>query len=170
MSRASPPPGARTVAPRDRLDYLDIQHAELPWSVTALEAWQRMKSQRSPVFALAVRIRDVISRWFGVAPIGGLSPTTKADLKPGDRLDFFTVEHIDPAVLALVVRDRHLDTMTCVSVEGRSVFVTASVKTHNLFGRIYMIPVGPAHRLIVRRFLRGMIRAMETEGPAGKAA
>ena len=169
MRRASPPARARIVAPLDRLDYLDIQSAELPWPVTALEAWQRMKSRRSLLFALAVRLRDVVAGCFGVAPIGGLSTTTEADPKPGDRMDFFTVDHIDLAVLALVVRDRHLDTMTCVSVEGSTVFVTASVITHNLFGRIYMLPVGPAHRLIVRHFLRGMVRAMAAERPAGTA-
>lgn len=169
MRRAALPAGARIVAPLDRLDYLDVQRAELPWSVTALEAWHRMKSQRSPLFAFAMRLRDIVAGWFGVAPIGGLSATTEVDPQPGDRMDFFTVDHIDPAVLALVVRDRHLDTMTCVSVEGRTVFVTASVVTHNLFGRIYMLPVGPAHRLIVRHFLRGMVRAMATERPAGTA-
>jgi hypothetical protein len=30
----------------------------------------------------------------------------------------------------------------------------SSVKTHNTFGRIYMMVVGPAHRLIVWAMLR----------------
>jgi len=163
MTARGLPAGARRIAPRASLSYLDVQSAVLPRPVTALEAWQRMKAQRSPIFALAVRIRDVVSGWFGVEPIRGFSAAPAPDPKPGDRLDFFTVEHIAPDALALVVRDRHLDTMTCLSVEDRTLFVTASVVTHNLFGRIYMLPVGPAHRLIVRRFLRGMVRAMEAE-------
>ncbi|MEM9855606.1 MAG: DUF2867 domain-containing protein [Pseudomonadota bacterium] len=38
--------------------------------------------------------------------------------------------------------------------------MTSSVRTHNLFGRLYMIPVGVAHRWIVRGMLRKLARKL----------
>jgi hypothetical protein len=39
--------------------------------------------------------------------------------------------------------------------------VTASVLTHNWFGRFYMLPVGPAHRLIVWALMRRLRRELQ---------
>jgi hypothetical protein len=46
-------------------------------------------------------------------------------------------------------------------VAERVVTVTASVVTHNAFGRLYMLPVGPAHRLIVDHYLRRVKRQLD---------
>ncbi|MEL7521783.1 MAG: DUF2867 domain-containing protein [Cyanobacteria bacterium J06553_1] len=56
--------------------------------------------------------------------------------------------------MVLTERDRHLDVMTCISINGPTVSITSSVLIHNWFGHAYMIPVGIAHRWIVRRMLR----------------
>lgn len=54
--------------------------------------------------------------------------------------------------------------LTCVTATpegtGTRVAITSSVRTHNLFGRAYMIPVGPAHKLIVAVMLRRLARAL----------
>ena len=72
-------------------------------------------------------------------------------------MDFFLIERLEDAMMTLTVRDRHLHVMICIEIKGCTVSITASVVTHNLFGRLYMFPVAPAHRLIVwlmlRRFL-----------------
>ncbi len=81
----------------------------------------------------------------------------------GERLDFFLVERAEPDLLVLTERDRHLDVMTCLSTAGREVAITSSVITHNLYGRAYMVPVGIAHRLIVRTMLRRLVREMAQE-------
>lgn len=109
---------------------------------------------------LAFRIRDAISARFGVARIGGFSGARVTEVRPGDRLDFFLVEGISDRQLVLTARDRHLDVMISTDMEGARVTVTASVVTHNAFGRAYMIPVAPAHRLIVWLMLRRLRRAM----------
>ena len=131
--------------------------------MTPVEAWGRIMADPLPGLALAFRIRDAVSARFGVARIGGFSgaPVGAHVVAPkvGDRLDFFLVEGAEPGRLTLTARDRHLDVMICVT-GGRRLGITASVVTHNRFGRAYMWVVGPAHRLIVRVMLRRLLRGL----------
>lgn len=115
---------------------------------------------------LAFRTRDAISTLFGVKRIGGFSGRRVEAVQVGDRLDFFLVEHVTPDMLVLTERDRHLDVMICLTVTERLLTVTASVVTHNAFGRVYMVPVGLAHKLIVSRKLRRLERRVVQGTPA----
>lgn len=144
------------LAPMSELDFFDTQSCVLPQALTALQAWQKAQSRPMPVLKLAFRVRDMISGWFGVRQIGGFSGELPQNLQVGDMLDFFLVEHLSADILTLTVRDKHLDVMTCVSVAGKALTVTSSVTTHNTFGRFYMLPVAPAHKLIVRSMLKGL--------------
>ncbi len=103
---------------------------------------------------LAFKIRDTISALFGVRRIGGFSGKRRDHVREGDYLDFFLVERIEANMLVLTARDNHLDVMTCITTGAGSVSITASVITKNFFGRLYMLPVGPAHRLIVWNLLK----------------
>jgi Protein of unknown function (DUF2867) len=152
------PRDAQLVAPRDKLNYFDCQIVTLPHAVTALEAWRLVMARPLPGMKLAFRIRDAISARFGVARIGGFSGAAVVNPQVGERLDFFTVEAIRDDLLTLTARDTHLDVMICVTVAGAEFAITASVIPHNWFGRLYMIPVGPAHRLIVWAMLRHLRR------------
>lgn len=145
---------APLVAPPEQLDFLDRQTVLLPAPITVLEAWNRIRSQPLPLLDLAFRIRDAVSARFGVRRIGGLGTAPSDGVRVGERLDFFLVEHAGADLLVLTERDRHLDVMTCISTQGVKLTITSSVVTHNLFGRAYMVVVGPAHRLIVRAMLR----------------
>jgi len=64
--------------------------------------------------------------------------------------------------LVLTERDKHLDVMTCIATQGPLVTITSSVKVHNWFGRAYMVPVGLAHRRIVRGLLRRVSRSVQS--------
>ncbi|TQM89921.1 uncharacterized protein DUF2867 [Roseinatronobacter monicus] len=149
---------ADLVAPREMLDFHDARGIDLPHPMTALEGWTLAMRQPLPGVALAFRIRDAISARFGVKRIGGFSGRMDQAPKVGDKLDFFEVERIEPEILTLSERDRHLDVVTCITTHGQRLTITSSVKVHNLFGRLYMIPVAPAHRLIVSALLRRMRR------------
>ncbi len=155
------------LAPAKELDFLDTQSVVLPAPVTPLEAWNIMHAKPLPGMKLAFRLRDAISACFGVKRIGGISRAPKAAVKTGDKLDFFLVEALSDEVMTLTVRDRHLDVMTCVSSSSGVLSVTSSVKTHNLFGRIYMIPVRPAHKLIVALSLKRLRREFDRRAVAG---
>lgn len=148
------PPEARLIGPRDTLGFLHSRSVELPGPITALEAWRRVMARPFPGIGLAFWLRDAISARFGVARIGGFSGTWVGQVRPGDHLDFFLVEAASDRLLALTARDIHLDVMIAITAEDRRVGITASVRPHNAFGRAYMIPVAPAHRLIVWWALR----------------
>ncbi len=152
------PSHAQLIAPRAELAYMDCQSVTLPAPITALEAWRVVMAKPLPGLGAAIWLRDTISARFGVARIGGFSGDRMDDPQVGEHLDFFLIEHIDDQVLSLTARDTHLDVMTCVTVEGAQVAITASVVTHNWFGRLYMLPVAPAHRLIVWAMLRRLRR------------
>lgn len=146
------------VAPRAALAYHDCQTLTLPQPMTPLQVWQRMMARPLPLIGLAFRIRDAIAARFGVKRIGGFTGSPVAEVQVGDKMDFFLVEKITPTALTLTERDRHLDVMISVVVEGDELAITASVVTHNAFGRAYMLPVAPAHKLIVWAMLRRLKR------------
>lgn len=149
------------LAERPQLDYYDSQSGLLNADCSALEAWNAATSSPSFLLSLAFKIRDALSRPFGVRRIGGFSGRHRENVETGDMLDFFKVEHSAPDCLVLTERDRHLDVMTCVSVKDRQLRITSSVQTHNWFGRLYMLPVGIAHRPIVRNSLRRAQNALK---------
>lgn len=155
----TPPPHAQLVAPVADLAYLDWQTITLPAPITPLQAWRMVMATPLPGMRLAFRIRDAISARFGVARIGGFSGAQPVQPRVGDKLDFFLIEAISDSVLTLTARDRHLDVMTCITSAGCDLAITASVITHNRFGRAYMLPVAPAHKLIVWLMLRRIRRA-----------
>lgn len=151
--------GIPVLAPISELSYFDSRSAVLPEPMTAVAAWNLMMSKPVPLLGLAFRIRDGISSLFGVKKIGGLSGKPVGFVQPGDMVDFFLVEKVDDEVLVLTARDRHLDVMTTITTHGGVLTVTSSVKTHNFFGKCYMLPVGPAHRMIVNHMMKQLPRA-----------
>ena len=155
----------RTLRKVSELDYHDSRSVQLPAQITALEAWNLMTAEQGMPMRLAFRTRDAISSLFGVKRIGGFSGTRRETVEAGDYLDFFLVEHSAPQMLVLTERDRHLDVMTCVSMADRVLTITSSVVTHNTFGRLYMLPVGPAHKLIVNSYLKRLKRKLQGMEP-----
>ena len=149
-----------TLGPAASLDYYDSQAVTLARPVAPLEAWNIIMASPQPVLRAAFAVRDAISARFGVKRIGGFSGARVGQVAAGDYLDFFLVEDVTPDHLVLTERDRHLDVMTCVSCEGPELTITSSVVTHNLFGRAYMLPVGIAHKVIVRGMLDRLARAV----------
>ncbi len=160
--------GVTLVAPRGRVTYLDSQSMDLPGEMTPLQVWDRIMGAGLPLLPTAMRLRDRIGGLFGIAPIHGFSRVRSHDPRPGEKLDFFTVEAIGPTAMDLVVRDHHLDVLVSVLTGDRRLTITASVASHNLTGRLYMLPVGPAHRLIVRAMLRRLRRTLADETRAAK--
>lgn len=158
MTPTSP---ALTLRPLSELDYHDCRSISLPESITPIEAWNLMTGDQGPLMRFAFKTRDTISSLFGVKRIGGFSGRQREAVKAGDRLDFFLVEHSAPEMLIMTERDRHLDVMICLSIEDQRLTVTASVVTHNAFGRAYMLPVGLAHKLIVSSDLRRLKRVLD---------
>jgi len=155
--------GATLIGPLSDVHYLDVRSLDLPCAFTPLEIWDRMMATGLPGLKLAFRLRDRLAGLAGIRPIGGLTTKRTATPKPGDMLDFFTIERIDDEEMVLIVRDRHLDVLISVLTANRRLTITASVHNHNWLGRLYMIPVAPAHRVIVTLMNRRLARQLAVE-------
>ncbi len=109
----------------------------------------------------ALRLRDRIGGLFGIQPVGAFSretranPPDRASVAKGDRLGIFTVLDIDDDELFVGEDDRHLDYRMVFrrDQEGGRFIVAMMLRTHNLLGRLYMLPVAPVHRHLMRRML-----------------
>ena len=148
------------LAAKDHLSFYDSQSLHLPETLTAYQAWCLVMARPLPFLRTAFAIRDAVSARFGVKRIGGFKAPPETPPIPGDHLDFFLVERSDPQILTLTERDRHLDVMTCITTHDQVLTITSSVITHNTFGRAYMWPVAPAHRLIVWLMLRRLAKSL----------
>lgn len=108
-----------------------------------------------------LRLRDAMAAPFGVTPVarrGPLSSGARPAPKVGDRFSIFTVRAVDARELVLGIDDSHLDVRISFLKrmgDNPTYLCCAWVKTHNLIGRIYMLPVAPFHQLIVRMMMSG---------------
>ena len=148
---------ASLVAPRSELNFLHSASAAISTDWTAFRLYCFTTHSTPAWLKGAFAVRDKISQHFNVEKIGGFSGRAPNQAPiVGEKLDFFTVEAISDEKLVLTSRDSHLDVMVSIDLIGqdtREVFITTSVKTFNMFGRLYMLPVAPAHGVIVKRML-----------------
>jgi Protein of unknown function (DUF2867) len=114
----------------------------------------------------AMRLRNRLVSLLGLKDLGGLStvnPSKNAsEYKPGDRVGIFTLLSTSETEVLLGDSDKHLDVIVSVhrqqstSGDQAVVTVTTVVKVHNWLGRLYMVPVRPAHRYIARAMVRAI--------------
>jgi hypothetical protein len=104
---------------------------------------------------MALRNRVVV--WFGLRHAGdwrqALRPTG-ADWAPGDRVGIFTLHSIDDDEVIVGDDDHHLRVLLSLrrlpagGGQPARVVISTVVHLHNTLGRLYMLPVTPAHRVI----------------------
>lgn len=83
-------------------------------------------------------------------------PSSAADLGPGDAAGIFTIRSVCEQEVVLEILDSHLDVILSVYRHDDAtarLTVSALVFYHNRIGRLYMLPVGPMHKLVVRAIL-----------------
>lgn len=147
------------IAPRERLCFYHQDTGPVTRGTTAFDAYLTMTRPPSLPLKTAFWIRDRLSRLGGVQPIRGfLSPCPTAPSATGELLDFFTVHRLTDDQLCLTAIDTHLGVMLDLQLHREGpihdhLVITTSVETYNRFGRLYMLPVAPAHGMIVRRML-----------------
>jgi len=103
-------------------------------------------------------VRNRVVQLFGLKDLGCL---TRVDLGredasygQNDRVGIFTLTSNTPDEVLVADLDKHLDVYLSLSrlpvkSDGtRDIVVSTVVRTHNLLGRVYMLPVGPFHKII----------------------
>jgi len=167
--------------PRETEVPLNSRAAELLKGASFYDAW-RINSARVDRSALehflaaaattprwvntAMSVRNRVVQLFGLKNLGALDnlerTTEPKTYKPGDRIGIFTLFENSFDEVLLGDRDKHLNVVLsvhrrllpgCKTVE---VTLTTVVHVKNLLGRLYMLPVTPAHRIIAPAMLAGI--------------
>ncbi|MCI3135272.1 DUF2867 domain-containing protein [Phenylobacterium aquaticum] len=156
------PPESRLQARVATATYLDAWEAGLSdASLTAVQIAERAQGT-TPAWAEGLlRLRDRIVGPLGLKTVGRIKarhPAGAEGYQVGDRFSIFTIEAIEADELVLVIEDSHLDVrisyLRRTGANPPTYVVSALVQTHNLLGRIYMIPVGRFHPFLVATMMR----------------
>jgi len=143
------------------------------WSIEAAEPnldplSQFIRVAKSPPWWMdeAMKLRNRIVSLLGIKNLGALSDVSAlmraTDYKPGDRVGIFTLLSTSETEVLLGDSDKHLDVVVSVHRQPMEqaaqavVTVTTVVRVHNWLGRLYMVPVRPAHRVIARAMVRAV--------------
>ncbi len=110
----------------------------------------------------AMALRNRLVGLVGLKNLGGLSQIAAdrpaASYRPGERVGIFTLIENGADEALLGDSDKHLDVVLSVhrraeAADASQVTITVTTVVHvkNWLGRLYMLPVKPAHRVIARR-------------------
>lgn len=136
--------------------YQVVMAEEFP---TALHAYLAVMAQTPSWADACMAVRNTVVRAFGLKDVGRAAAVPPAShaatLRPGERVGIFTIRSVCEREAVLEVRDTHLDVLLSVYKHDDPARVTVStlVFQHNWLGRLYMLPVAPMHRIIVRSTL-----------------
>lgn len=158
VARTGVPLDSAMQALKDQADYWDAYEVGVPDDGrSALECYLELVSGTPKWIDLLMTIRNAVVRLFLLKPVGRLADVRGAraarSLGPGDRAGIFTIRTVCDREVVLEIRDTHLDSLVSVYKQGACLTVISMVFYHNLLGRLYMLPVAPMHRMIVRSIL-----------------
>jgi len=111
---------------------------------------------------LLLKLRDFIVKPFGLET--GIIPESKnidssLHYDRGDRAIFFHVINRTTSEIVMAEDDKHLYFRTSLLVRNKSkpniqsLYLTTLIQFHNIFGKMYFMPVKPFHKLIMKRLL-----------------
>jgi hypothetical protein len=131
---------------------------------SALELYLGVVAQTPPWVNFLMAVRNRVVALFGLKNLGHLGAVNQA--KPagayqvGDRVGIFSVLYLTQEEVILGDADKHLNVQVSVRKAGHAgggIAVSTVVHIHNMLGRIYMLPVTPIHKVIVRAMLRRVV-------------
>jgi hypothetical protein len=144
-------------------DFADAFSILVPCSeLTALQLYGIVSRCTPGWVDSAMRARNRVVKLFGLKDLGNLSDVpmqATPNLQAGQRIGIFSFVSATPNELVLKDTDKHLSVRIAVikqkfDAANDRVVVCTEVHTHNLLGKLYMLPVGPAHKRIVPAVLR----------------
>jgi hypothetical protein len=161
VKTADVPTGSAVHAMRARADYWDAYEVECADDhPTALHAYLAFAARTPKWIDGLMAVRNAVVRLLGLKDVGRLArvpaPSDARTLGPGDRVGIFTIRSVRDEEVVLEILDSHLDVVVSVYRHpGCPARLTTStlVFYHNRVGRLYMLPVAPMHRIVVRSIL-----------------
>lgn len=105
-----------------------------------------------------MRLRNAIVSVVGIKDLGTLSAVQDIDtdnITVGERVGIFTLIANEQDKVMLSDKDKHLDVVVTLEIDrnNHQIALTTAVSVHNLLGRLYLLPVIPAHKVIVPALL-----------------
>jgi hypothetical protein len=152
---------------RPRADYWDAYEVACPDDLpTALHAYLAFTARTPTWIGKLMAVRNAAVRLVGLKDVGALEhvppPSAARTLGPGDRVGIFTIRSVRDEEVVLEILDSHLDVVVSIYRHGDApARLTAStlVFYHNGLGRLYMVPVAPMHRIVVRSIMGNVAAA-----------
>lgn len=162
MVKVADVPAASAVrAMRAQADYWDAYEVACPDDIpTALHAYLAFTVCTPKWIGKLMAVRNAAVRLVGLKDVGALERVPPASaagtLGPGDRVGIFTIRSVCDEEVVLEIIDSHLDVVVSVYRHGESparLTTSTLVFYHNGLGRLYMLPVAPMHRIVVRSIM-----------------
>lgn len=163
MAATPIPHDSKVLGLQARADFWDVfMVAVAPPEQTALHWYLDFARRTPPWIDFLMRVRNRAVRLVGLKDVGQLAhvpsaaTAAAASLGPGQRVGIYTIRSVSDEEVVLEIVDKHLDVVMSVyrgAVENMQITVTTLVFNHNWLGRLYMIPVTPMHKIIVKAIL-----------------
>ncbi|MBS7807761.1 DUF2867 domain-containing protein [Variovorax sp. PCZ-1] len=142
-------------------DFADCYVAPNPWpELSALQLFMKTVGNTPGWVNLLMRLRNRIVALLGLKNLGVLNefkPTHAYQI--GERVGIFTLLYNSESEVILGDLDKHLEVRLSVlktqnSHGSSQLSISTAVHEHNALGKIYMLFVGPIHKIIVPAVLR----------------
>lgn len=123
---------------------------------SAIESWLGIVERTPGWMSRAMDWPKAVVSRLGLKDLGCLQPMRPADSADtvGDGVGTFSLQHLSQDEVVTPDADRHLDVWrTLLKLRAQREIVVSTVVRMHTWGRLYMLPVAPAHRLIVPAML-----------------
>ena len=135
------------------------QIASLDANASALELYLQVVGQTPGWVNRLMALRNWLAGLAGLKNLGHLGALSTAkpasEYRVGDRVGIFSLLYLSPHEVLLGDSDKHLDVVLSVCRAPQdAVSVTTVVHVHNWLGHLYMLPVTPLHKIIVKTMLK----------------
>ncbi|MTW13528.1 DUF2867 domain-containing protein [Pseudoduganella eburnea] len=157
---AEPPEGSQASLRRKDAYFHDCYRIDAPDAgASALETYLQVVRQTPGWVNRLMALRNRIVGLVGLKNLGHLGAPgagkQAAQYRVGDRVGIFSLLYLSPDEVLLGDSDKHLDVVVsvCKAPQG-AVSVSTVVHVHNWLGKLYMLPVTPLHKIIVRAMLK----------------
>ncbi len=157
---ATPPAGSQASRRLAGAYFHDCYRIAAPHAgASALELYLHVVRQTPGWVNRLMALRNWLVGLVGLKDLGHLdaldSGRAASAYRVGDRVGIFSLRHLSDEEVLLGDSDKHLDVVVSVCKDAQgSVSVTTIVHVHNWLGRLYMLPVVPLHKIIVKTMLK----------------